>query len=37
MSSLRSCGPLACSDNECVKQLLSALDDYMWGIKISAL
>jgi hypothetical protein len=27
VSSLRSCGPLAYSDNECAKQLLYALDD----------
>jgi hypothetical protein len=29
MSSLRSCGPLAYSDNECAKQLLYALDDHV--------
>jgi hypothetical protein len=37
MSNLRSCGPLAYSDNERAKQLLYALDDYMWGMKIIAL
>jgi hypothetical protein len=37
VSSLRSCGPLAYSDNECVKQLLYALDDSMWGMKITHL
>jgi hypothetical protein len=35
--SLRSCGPLAYSDNERTKQLLYALDDSVWGIKITAL
>jgi hypothetical protein len=35
--SLRSCGPLAYSDNEHVKQLLYALDDHVWGMKITAL
>jgi hypothetical protein len=37
VSSLRSCGPLAYSDNERAKQLLYALDDYVWGMKIIAL
>jgi hypothetical protein len=37
MSSLRSCGPLVYSDNERAKQLLYALDDFIWGIKITAL
>jgi hypothetical protein len=37
VSSLRSCGPLAYSDNECVKQLLYAFDDSVWGMKITAL
>jgi hypothetical protein len=37
MSNLRSCGPLAYSDNECAKQLLYALDDHVWGMKITAL
>jgi hypothetical protein len=37
MSSLRSYGPLAYSDNEFAKQLLYALDDSMWGMKITAL
>jgi hypothetical protein len=34
MSSLRSCDPLAYSDNECAKQLLYALDDSVWGMKL---
>jgi hypothetical protein len=37
VSSLRSCGPLAYSDNECAKQLLYTLDDSVWGMKITAL
>jgi hypothetical protein len=37
VSSLRSCGPLAYSDNEHAKQLLYALDDYLWRMKITAL
>jgi hypothetical protein len=37
VSSLRSCGPLAYSDNDHAKQLLYALDDSVWGIKITAL
>jgi hypothetical protein len=37
VSSLRSCGPLAYSDNEHVKQLMYALDDSVWGMKITAL
>jgi hypothetical protein len=37
MSILCSCGPLAYSDNERVKQLLYALDDHIWGMKITAL
>jgi hypothetical protein len=37
VTSLRLCGPLAYSDNECVKQLLYALDDSVWGMKITAL
>jgi hypothetical protein len=37
VSSLRSCGPLAYSDNEHPKQLLYALDDHVWGMKITAL
>jgi hypothetical protein len=31
VSSLRSSDPLAYSDNEHAKQLLYALDDYVWG------
>jgi hypothetical protein len=34
---LRVCGPLAYTDNECAKQLVYALDDHVWGIKITAL
>jgi hypothetical protein len=37
MSSLRSCSPLAYSDIERAKQLLYALDDHVWGIKIVVL
>jgi hypothetical protein len=37
VSSLRSCGLLAYSDNECAKQLLYALDDSVWGMKITVL
>jgi hypothetical protein len=37
VSSLRSCAPLAYSDNERGKQLLYALDDSVWGMKITAL
>jgi hypothetical protein len=37
VSSLRSCGPLAYSDNERAKQLLYALDNSIWGMKITAL
>jgi hypothetical protein len=37
VSSLRSCGPLSYSDNQCAKQLLYALDDSVWGMKITAL
>jgi hypothetical protein len=36
LSSLRSCGLLAYCDNERAKQLLYALDDSMWGMKITA-
>jgi hypothetical protein len=36
VSSLRSCGPLAYSDNKCAKQLLFALNDSVWGMKITA-
>jgi hypothetical protein len=31
VSSLRSCGPLAYSDNKCAKQLLYTLNDSVWG------
>jgi hypothetical protein len=37
VSSLRSCGPLGYSDNERAKQLLYALHDSVWGMKITAL
>jgi hypothetical protein len=37
VSSLRSCGPLSYSDDEHAKQLLYALDDSIWGMKITAL
>jgi hypothetical protein len=37
MSSLCSCGHLDYSYNEHAKQLLYALDDHMWGMKITAL
>jgi hypothetical protein len=37
VSRLRSCDPLAYFDNERAKQLLYALDDSVWGMKIIAL
>jgi hypothetical protein len=37
VSSLRSCGPLAYDDNERAQQLLYALDDPAWGMKITSL
>jgi hypothetical protein len=37
VSSLRSSGPPAYSDNECAKLLLYALDDSVWGMKITTL
>jgi hypothetical protein len=37
MSSLHSYGPLAYSDSEHAKELLYALDDHVWGMKITAL
>jgi hypothetical protein len=37
VSSLCSCGPLAYSNNERAKQLLYALDNSVWGMKITAL
>jgi hypothetical protein len=37
VSSLRSCGPLAYSDNKHAKQLVYALDDSVWGMKLIAL
>jgi hypothetical protein len=33
VSSLCSCDPLACSDNERAKQLMYALNDSVWGYK----
>jgi hypothetical protein len=36
VSNLRACGPLTYTDNECAKQLLYALDDHVWGMKITA-
>jgi hypothetical protein len=37
VGSLHSCGPLAYSDNERAKQLVYALDDHVWGMKITDL
>jgi hypothetical protein len=37
VSRLSSCGPLAYSDNERAKQLSYALNDSVWGMKITAL
>jgi hypothetical protein len=37
MSTLCSCGPLIYSNNERAKQLLYALNDHVWGVKITAL
>jgi hypothetical protein len=37
MSNLRACGPPAYTDNQRAKQLLYALDDHVWGMKITAL
>jgi hypothetical protein len=37
VSSLRSCGPLVYYVNEHAKQLLYALDDSVWGMKIATL
>jgi hypothetical protein len=37
VSNLRYCDPLAYSNNEHTKQLLYALDDHVWGMKINAL
>jgi hypothetical protein len=37
VSSLRSCGSLAYSDNEHAKQLLYALNNSVWGMKITVL
>jgi hypothetical protein len=37
VSGLRSCGPLAYSKNESAKKMLCAIDDHVWGMKITAL
>jgi hypothetical protein len=37
VSNFCSCGPLAYYDNKRAKQLLYALDDYVWGMKRTAL
>jgi hypothetical protein len=37
VSNLRACGHLPYTDNERAKQLLYALDDLVWGMKITAL
>jgi hypothetical protein len=37
VSNLRACGLLAYTDNEHAKQFLYALDDHVWGMKITAL
>jgi hypothetical protein len=37
MNNLRACGTLAYTDNKRAKQLLYALDDHVWGMKINAL
>jgi hypothetical protein len=37
MSSLYSCGPLVYSNNDRAKQLVYALDDSVWGMKIIVL
>jgi hypothetical protein len=37
VSSLHSCVSLAYFDNECAKQLSYALNDHVWGMKITAL
>jgi hypothetical protein len=37
VSRLRYCGPLTYSDNERAKQLIYALDNSIWGMKIIAL
>jgi hypothetical protein len=37
VSNLRACAHLAYTDNERAKKLLYALDDHVWGMKITAL
>jgi hypothetical protein len=37
VSNLRACGTLAYTNNEHAKQLLYALDDHVWGMKVTSL
>jgi hypothetical protein len=37
VSKCRACDPLAYTNNERAKQLLYALDDHVWGMKITAM
>jgi hypothetical protein len=37
VSNLRTCGPLSYTNNECAKQLVYALDDDVWCMKITVL
>jgi hypothetical protein len=37
VSNLRACGPLAYTDNEHLRQLLYALNDHVWDMKITVL
>jgi hypothetical protein len=37
LSNLRACGLLAYTNNECAKQLLYALDEHVWDMKITTL
>jgi hypothetical protein len=37
VSNLRACGPLPYTDNEPTKLSLYAIDDHVWGMKITAL
>jgi hypothetical protein len=37
VSNLSACGPLAYIDNEHSKKMVYALDDHVWGMKITAL
>jgi hypothetical protein len=36
VSNLRACGPLAYTDKQHARQLLYALDDHVWAMKIIA-